>query len=395
MNNQQNTKTALIAGTLVLDIIPVFDPDSSSNERITSGGTVYLDGIQTALGGVVGNTGVALHKLGTDVCLFSRIGSDAFGDLAASLLKRTGCRYSVPVVETMNTSASLILTPPGGDRTILHNRGASQQYAAGDIPEELLTENDLLHFGYPTGMACMYSDDGETLSALFSRAKHTGITTSLDTSFPGVDTPAATANWRVILGKTLPYVDVFVPSYEEILMLLNRERYLALREKYLDMGIREILDDKLLSQMADELIKMGAGMVVIKCGIAGAYFKSADRARIETMGRLAPEDLAGWSNQEVWIPSLDVKNIRSTNGAGDTFVAGFLQGLLLGRPLAQTAELAAGSAASRLESTTGSSGIPHYSEIERRIQKGWDVEPFPLEGWENHESGILRYRKQN
>jgi hypothetical protein len=54
---EQQQKKALVAGTLVLDIIPIFDKGSSANERVTSGGTVYLKGIQTALGGVVGNTG--------------------------------------------------------------------------------------------------------------------------------------------------------------------------------------------------------------------------------------------------------------------------------------------------------------------------------------------------
>ncbi len=390
---KQQQKTALVAGTLVLDIIPVFDKGSSANERIASGGTIYLDGIQTALGGVVGNTGLALHRLGANVCLFSRLGDDAFSGLAASLLEQTGCRSVIPTVDGKNTSSSLIITPPGGDRMILHSRGASQSYAAEDIPEELLQENDLLHFGYPTGMPCMFADGGETLSAIFARAKRLGIGTSLDTSFPGVDTPSAKADWREILQKTLPYVDVFLPSYEELVMLLHRESYLSMRKQYPEMRIRDILDDALTARMADELLEMGAGMVVIKCGIAGAYFKSADGARLSRMGRFTPADVPGWANREAWIPSLYVERVYSTNGAGDTFVAGFLQGLLLDRSLAQTAELAAGSAASRLESKSGSAGIPNYSEIESRLQKGWPLEPYPMAGWEDAQEGILLKRK--
>jgi len=389
---EQQQKKALVAGTLVLDIIPIFDKESSANERVTSGGTVYLNGIQTALGGAVGNTGAALHQLGAEVCLFSRIGGDAFSELTESRLKQTGCRYVVPKVEEMNTSSSLIIAPPGGDRMILHNRGASQRYAAEDIPEELLTENDLLHFGYPTGMSCMYADQGETLSAIFARAKRLGLGTSMDTSFPGVDTPSAMTDWRVILKKTLPFVDVFLPSYEELVMLLHRDRYLSMREQFPEMRMRDILDDALVAEMADELLGMGAGMIVIKCGIAGAYFKSAGRARLTQMGKLMPDDLSSWADREVWIPSLYVEHVYSTNGAGDTFVAGFLQGLLLGRTLAQTAGLAAGSAASRLESTSGSAGIPRSPEIEKRLQKGWATETFPLNGWQDTQEGILKQR---
>lgn len=390
---KQHQKTALVAGTLVLDIIPVFDKGSSANERITSGGTIYLNGIQTTLGGVVGNTGLALHRLGAKVCLFSRLGDDAFSGLALSLLKQTGCRSVIPTVEGKNTSSSLIITPPGSDRMILHSRGASQLYSAEDIPEGLLKENDLLHFGYPTGMPCMFADGGETLSAMFVRAKRLGIGTSLDTSFPGVDTPAATADWREILKKTLPYVDVFLPSYEELVMLLHRDRYLSMRKQYPEMRMRDILDDALVAQMANELLEMGAGMVVIKCGIAGAYFKSAGTMRLSRMGRLTLANLPGWADHEVWIPSLYVERVYSTNGAGDTFVAGFLQGLLLDRSLAQTAELAAGSAASRLESKSGSEGVPHYSEIENRLKKGWQLEPYPMPGWESTQDGILLKRK--
>lgn len=390
---KQPQKTALVAGTLVLDVVPIFPSDATESERVTPGGTVYLDGMQTALGGVVGNTGVALHRLGADVCLFSRIGSDAFGDLAASMLKRTGCRSVVPVVENRSTSSSIILSPPGGDRTILHMRGASQEYGAEDVPQELLAENDMLHFGYPTGMPCMYLDGGETLSALFKRAKRAGMTTSLDTSFPGVETPSALADWRAILQKTLPYVDVFLPSYEELLMLLHRDRYLAVRDAHPNMRMRDILDDALLTRMADELLGMDVGMAVIKCGVAGAYFKAADGGRLGKMGRLAPNDLSGWADRKAWIPSMYVERVRSTNGAGDTFVAGFLLGLLLGGSLERVAGLAAGSAASRLESETGAAGIPHYSQIEKRMQNGWKTEPFLLAGWAAAEGELLRHRE--
>ena len=33
------------------------------------------------------------------------------------------------------------------------------------------------------------------------------------------------ANWPAILKATLPYVDIFMPSIEEILLMLHRQRY--------------------------------------------------------------------------------------------------------------------------------------------------------------------------
>ncbi|HRX57162.1 MAG TPA: carbohydrate kinase family protein [Eubacteriales bacterium] len=378
---KETCKKVLVAGTLVLDVVPVFATSTSAHERFASGGTVYLEKIQTALGGSVGNTGVALHRLGADARLFTRVGEDAFGDLAKSLLGRTGCMFTAPAVGGMNTSASVIVAPPESDRTILHSRGASQRYTATDIPEELLRENDLLHFGYPTGMTCMFEDGGETLSGLFRRAKQAGTATSMDVSFPGVDTPAALADWREILAKTLPNVDVFLPSYEELLMLLHREKYLAMRRANPDMRMEDILDEALVSKMANELLEMGAAIAVVKCGEAGAYCKTASGGRLATAGRLAPSLTAGWANREVWIAPYCAEPIRSTNGAGDTFVAGFLLGLLLGRTLEDTAALAAASAASRLESADAANGIPHYTEVEARIKDGWEQLPVPLKEW--------------
>ena len=378
---KETCKKVLVAGTLVLDVVPVFETNTSVHERFTSGGTVYLEKIQTSLGGSVGNTGVALHRLGADARLFTRVGGDAFGDLAKSLLERTGCPFTAPAIKGMNTSASVIVAPPESDRTILHSRGASQRYIATDIPEGLLRGNDLMHFGYPTGMACMYEDGGETLSGLFRRAKQAGAATSMDVSFPGVDTPAALADWREIFAKTLPNVDVFLPSYEELLMLLHREKYLALRRANPDMRMGDILDEALVSGMADDLLKMGAAIAVIKCGEAGAYCKTASGGRLAKTGRLASLLTDGWANREAWIAPYRAERIRSTNGAGDTFVAGFLLGLLLGRTLEETAALAAASAASRLESVNAASGIPHYTEVEARIKGGWEQLPVTLTGW--------------
>ena len=49
-----NTGRAVVAGTIALDIIPRFPEDACSrDELLVAGKTIYIDGIDVALGGLV------------------------------------------------------------------------------------------------------------------------------------------------------------------------------------------------------------------------------------------------------------------------------------------------------------------------------------------------------
>ena len=60
-----NKNSVLVAGTLVLDIIPVFETENPGSERAGAGGTVYLDKIKTQLGGSAGNLAMTLPWMGS------------------------------------------------------------------------------------------------------------------------------------------------------------------------------------------------------------------------------------------------------------------------------------------------------------------------------------------
>lgn len=48
---------------------------------------------------------------------------------------------------------------------------------------------------------------------------------SLDMALPDSESPAGKADWQGILENILPHVDIFVPSIEEILFMLDRPQY--------------------------------------------------------------------------------------------------------------------------------------------------------------------------
>ena len=120
---------AVVAGTIALDIVPAFPKDTcESAEILMEGKTIYIDDISLILGGCVSNTGVAMHRLGAPVTLCSKIGDDPLGDVVRRMLEKTGTKYVLARSTGKNSSATIVVTPEGKDRTFWHRRGASQDF---------------------------------------------------------------------------------------------------------------------------------------------------------------------------------------------------------------------------------------------------------------------------
>ena len=140
------------------------------------------------------------------------------------------------------------------DRIFLHSPGANDTFSGKDIPDDALEEAALFHFGYPPLMRRTWENDGEELTALFRRIKARGIATSLDLA--AVDPRSG----------VLPYVDFFVPSFEELCWMLDRKRYDRLAAGGGDMTDGLDLEAEVLP-LAEECPAMGCRAVLIKCGI--------------------------------------------------------------------------------------------------------------------------------
>src|SRR6185295_13906903 len=112
-------------------------------------------------------------------------------------------------------------------RIFLHCPGANDTFGADDIDYSALHQTDLFHFGYPPRMKRLYQNEGAELITMFRQAKATGVTTSLDLAMPDPSTASGQANWPAILKGVLPAVDLFVPSLEEILLMLYPDIFKA------------------------------------------------------------------------------------------------------------------------------------------------------------------------
>jgi sugar/nucleoside kinase (ribokinase family) len=215
----------------------------------------------------------------------------------------------------------------------LHCPGANDTFGAADVDFDLVRRAGHFHLGYPPLMRRLYENDGAELVRVFQGAKQAGATTSLDLSLPDPKSPSGQANWRAILAGVLPYVDVFLPSMEEAFFMLHREEFLARKQRFGGGELLAHITPDECAEMTGEFLAMGAGMVCLKSGFRGYYFRSGDAAAFERMGPVRPGEPQRWANRELWCPAFRPERIASATGSGDSSIAGFLAAFLRGLPL--------------------------------------------------------------
>lgn len=365
--------TVVVAGHLCLDVIP--DLSRSSKEKFEQmfrpGRLLDVGPITFSTGGAVSNTGLALNKLGIKTALMGKVGEDIFGQAIQQIVASYGADLTGGMIVDKNAASSytIIVNPPGVDRIFLHCPGANDTFTAQDVKYDLLGDARLFHFGYPPLMKRMYQDDGAELVEIFRRARMKCVTTSLDMALPDPNSPAGKANWPAIVKAVMPYVDVFLPSIEEILYMLRRDTYDDLIGKA-GANFLPLVTPELLSDLSRELIELGAKVVGLKLGDRGLYVHTAGQSAIELMGRAQPSNPAAWANRELWSPCFQV-DVVGTSGSGDSTIAGFLTGLLRDMSPEDTVTAAVAVGACNVEKADTLSGVRSWEATQQRIAQGW------------------------
>ena len=363
---------AIAAGHLCVDIIPLI-PDATtaaSDNFLAPGRLTEVGGAIVATGGAASNTGIALHRLGLEVRLVARVGDDLIGNLTRQILNS----YSSKLAEELSvghgepSSYTVVISPPGIDRTFLHCPGTNNTFGPEDLRAELLRQARLFHFGYPPLMRRMFADGGHELAAVMRIPKEHGLTTSLDMAMPDPTKPMGQADWPGILKLALPYVDVFQPSVEELLYMLWRERYDTLRRSVGPARMIDALTPAEIGQLADRTLALGAKVLALKLGHRGLYLRAA--RTLDNMGRGGPANPAKWAGRELWAPCFKVQ-VVSTVGSGDSTVAGFITGMLQGQDAEGAVTSAVAVGACNVEAADTTSGVRPWQETQERVRKGW------------------------
>lgn len=377
----------IVAGHICLDVIPTIPHTTDDLTSFLVPGKLNIVGSAViSMGGAVSNTGLALHRLGVPVRLLGKIGNDVLGGAILAVLEREGPELSEGMIITPGETSSytVVINPPNIDRVFLHYPGPNDTFCESDVASERLSNARHFHFGYPPLMRQFFLSSGSQLIALFKRAKSHQLTTSLDMAMVDPASEAGKVSWKPILAGVLPYVDVFPPSIDEVLPMLEDSNLLA---DYRSNG----LTGRLLSQVGARLITMGSPVIAIKLGDQGLYVRtSPEREKLAPFAQAHSLDLDDWTGRELFIPGYRAK-VVGTTGAGDCAIAGFITGFLKGMQVEDVLRYSAAVGACNVEAADAVSGIPRWEMVIDRVRAGWAQLPtkLQLDGWNRVGNGEI------
>lgn len=304
----------LCVGQLATDILvkPVDSVDFNVD-------TKRVEQISVKNGGDALNTAINLAKLGNKVCFAGKVGDDSFGDFLLKTIKSCNIDSKGLKIEKGASSPSVIvLINAKGERTFLYYGGTNDRFEYEDIDTSLIDECRVVHVG---GTYTLPKFDGEGTARLFQLAQSKSKITSMDVSS---DT---TGKWLSIIKPCLKYLNFFMPSYNEA---------------------KSITGEETPEAIANFLLNEGVGTVVVKLGRDGCYVNNQD--------------------ESFYFPAYDVK-VVDTTGAGDSFVAGFLTGILKKWDLQKCTKFASAVSAHCIQYLGSTTGIPGFEAVEEFIRR--------------------------
>lgn len=383
------------AGHVCLDIIPRFAPGKKYRiaDVFSPGTLVEVKEAALSTGGPVSNTGIGLTKLGMKVSFMAKTGADAFGQMTRELLAKWAPVEGLATSGEEYSSYTVAIAPPGIDRIFFHAPGTNNTFGLEDVNLDLCKRARLFHLGYPPLMRRLYENDGEQLIEIFRRVKELGTTTSLDMCLPDPRTEAGQIDWTRIFQKLVPLVDIFHPSAEEALFMVQPDKWKRLKDKAAGTDLLDLLTGADYTELSDIILGYGCAMMTLKSGHRGFYLRTSEKSRLEQMGCTPPANLDAWHSRELWAPAYHCEHIASATGSGDSSLAGFSTAYLHG----ETPErcVAAGNAVGyqNLQSLDAISGIQDWPDTLKimadSIMSRNEIHCGP--GWHYDEQAKLAY----
>lgn len=372
----------IAAGHICLDIIPPFENSGEHDfhKLFQPGKLVHVSKVVMSTGGSVSNTGIALSKLGGRVAFMTKVGDDAFGQIIIDKMKAWGNIGGITRDAEHGSSYSIVLAPPGIDRMFLHHPGCNDHFTSAMLHWEMIAGARIFHLGYPPLMRSLFVEKGAELAQLLKRVKQLGVVTSLDMALPDPNSEAGRMNWQGWLHNVMPHVDFFMPSIEEMLLLWDREQWDEFRRH--GNGIVDSAPIALYRQIAEGLLALGCGAVMLKAGARGIYARTAGAERLRRIPILSAPAHQNWANRELWSAAFADENIQSAAGSGDCAVAGFLTALLHAKSLEEILQFGNCLGWQNLRALDTVSGVSTLAETELLLKKLHPVTtPFLDQSW--------------
>ncbi len=298
----------ICSGSIVCDTL-VYPFDSSS-----WGTTRLMRSIESHVGGNGANTARAMAVIGASVRLVGAVGTDASAEFVLAELRRSGVNTDFVIRVDGPTAKTVVLVNEEGDRQFLHQLGASQQAFSRPLTftPELLENASHYHFASLYILPHLRLHGAEMLR----RAREAGLTTSLDTNWD------AEGEWMRALAPCLPELDILFMNEDEAFMVTGSKD------------------------------PSTAARVVLEKGVRTAVMKLSGRGcAIYTEGN------------EIVCPPFRVA-VKDTTGAGDSFVAGFLDARQRGASWEEAGEFANAVGALSVQKLGAVTGVRSRAETE-------------------------------
>lgn len=287
-------------GTNAVDFLIQVSEYPNFNSKIE-----LTDYIQAA-GGEIATTCVGLQRLGVKTAYVGRFGADAAGEFGLQTLRDEGVNieFAEQIRSARTQIAFIIIDERSGERTVIWKRDEKLAYTEKDAPTAIATRAKVLHFTPHDARACY---------EMARAAKSAGAIVSIDIDnlFEGIE-------------LVLPLVDIFISSAE------FPEKLVGIREQ--KNALREIKS------------RYGCAVAGMTLGETGSLLFCEDRF-IRSEGFAVPG------------------GCKDTTGAGDSFRAGLLYGVLRGASVEESARMANGVAALKCRAVGARTSLPDEKEL--------------------------------
>ncbi|ESZ36326.1 ribokinase [Mesorhizobium sp. L2C066B000] len=301
-------------------ILGVFVADTAyrADRQPRMGETILGNSFKLGPGGKGSNQAVAAGKLGADVTFLTRLGVDAFADMAKATWAEASVKSAVIETPQSYTGAAYIfIEETTGNNAIIVSPGAAMLISSEDIEA-----NAGLIRGAGVFVTQLEQPIDAALRAL-EIARGAGVTTILNPA------PAAKLPDRIY---TL--CDYVTPNETEA-------------EELTGIKVSSIDDAR---RAADSLLKKGVGSVIITLGEKGALLHTAARSD--------------------HVPVVNAGAVVETTGAGDAFNGGLAAALAKGVEPLQAVRFACAVAGISVTRPGTAPSMPTLQEVEALLAKG-------------------------
>ncbi|MDH0733098.1 ribokinase [Pseudomonas sichuanensis] len=295
----------VVVGSLNMDLV-------ARAQRLPRGGeTLAGDSFFTVPGGKGANQAVAVARLGASVAMVGNVGDDAYGQQLRDALQVEGvdCQ-GVGICPGVSSGVALIVVDAASQNAIVIIPGGN-----GLLTPEAVQRFDAL-LQQAEVIICQLEVPAETVAWALTRGRELGKTVILN---PAPATGPLPAQWYA-------HIDYLIPNESEAEAL---------------SGIA-VTDLDSARRAGEQLIKLGAGKVIVTLGAQGALFVDGQGDR--------------------HFPVAPV-NAVDTTAAGDTFVGGFAAGLARGLSLDDAIVFGQRAAALSVTRVGAQPSIPYLQEL--------------------------------